>query len=331
MDSQQLIESYIDDVALRLPRSMRNDVGLELRALLTDELAGAAEAAGRPPDAEMTVELLLGFGRPEEVAARYHTPGFVLVEPEHAPLFVRLSLAFVAIQWALTLPAVYLSTKTFAEWWTGWGLGAFWWPGFLITYFAVATWIRRRWPVDHDGFGRPWQHWILWLPVARDWQPVSEQNLLHRQARLLIPLSVFVAVMFCAPASILDFVLPDTIDTSWARYDMSFSRWLLPPIIALIAARIVLFGFAAARERWRLRTEWLRFGLRFAFVALLLWAIFGGDIFASVPVDASFKAWLLIFVLVNVIDMTVRARRELGRVRLPAMLARQDGTAGCGG
>ena len=39
MDTQTVIEDYVNKVAAKLPRKLRNDVGLELRTLLTEQLA----------------------------------------------------------------------------------------------------------------------------------------------------------------------------------------------------------------------------------------------------------------------------------------------------
>lgn len=103
MNAQELIQSYIDDVALRLPRTLRNDVGLELRTLLLDQLEAAASAADRAPDAAMATALLRDFGRPEDVADRYRPRGFTIIEPEQGPVFVKLAAAGMALQWTLTL------------------------------------------------------------------------------------------------------------------------------------------------------------------------------------------------------------------------------------
>ena len=44
---EALIEAYVVDVMRRLPRKQRNDVGFELRALLTESLRGRAADTGR--------------------------------------------------------------------------------------------------------------------------------------------------------------------------------------------------------------------------------------------------------------------------------------------
>jgi len=58
MNANDVIESYVTDVALQLPRRQRNDVAFELRALLNEELQARAEAAGRGVDAAMATEFL---------------------------------------------------------------------------------------------------------------------------------------------------------------------------------------------------------------------------------------------------------------------------------
>src|SRR5262245_49506767 len=169
MNAHAVIDSYINNIAARLPRKLRNDVGVELRTLLIEQLTAAAAASGSAPDEKLAIEVISRFGRPEDVAARYSPRGFEIIEPEHAPTFVKLAAACVAIQWALTLPAVFASRTTIGEWWLGWGFGAFAWVGALVIWFGLATWIRRRTPVDSAHLSRPWTHFIFWLPVAAEW------------------------------------------------------------------------------------------------------------------------------------------------------------------
>jgi len=327
MDAKALIDSYTDDVARRLPRKVRNEVGLELRALLGDQLKAVAEDAGRAPDREMAIEVLTKFGRPDQVAARYGAPrGFNVIEPEHARIFVTLALTCVAIQWAVTLPRVFSSSLTVGEWWLGWGLGALWWVGLLTVWFGVAGWIQRRSPIDPHSFARPWTHFIVWVPM-QDWQP-SLPDLEHAAyagAKVLIPLSALLTIFFISPVGLLDVLLPADVDTSWARYDDDFRRWLLAPLVLLMSARLGLFTLAVVNERWRARIELIRFGLWVVFIGLLLWSAVRWDIFASVMTDLVFKIWLSFFILVNGLQIYAWIRRALARVRVPkGLLRRQD-------
>ena len=99
MNANQLIESYVDDVVRHVDRKRRNDVGVELRTLLTDELQGQAATAERQADLEMAMTLLRRFGRPEDVALRYRRPGFPIIEPADGPAFVRLTAIGMAAVW----------------------------------------------------------------------------------------------------------------------------------------------------------------------------------------------------------------------------------------
>ena len=320
MDSQAIIEDYINKVAAKLPRKLRNDVGLELRTLLTEQLRSAAQDAGRSPDSEMAMDILRHFGRPDEVAARYALRGFQLIEPEYSPVFLTLATICVAIQWAVTLPAVFSSRMTLGDWWLRWGFSAFSWVGFLVLWFGIASWIQRRFPADPSSGIRPWTHWIFWVPFPREWRPGEPEAAEWRAGINAAPLGAILTIFFIAPAWILAHLLPAGTDTSWALYDDRFQRWLLTPLIVLMAVRLVLLAAAALNERRRARTEALRFGLWVCSVALLYWAVFSGRIFAHVITDALFKVWLLIFLFVNTIQILVWIWRAATRVRIPKTL-----------
>jgi hypothetical protein len=321
MDAHVVIDSYINNVAARLPRKLRNDVGMELRTLLTEELAATAAAAGCAPDEKLATEVVRRFGRPEDVAARYSPRGFQIIEPEHAPTFVKLSAACIAIQWALTLPAVFASHTTLDAWWRGWGFGAFAWVGLLVVWFGVATWIRRRSPVDPASLSRPWTHHLFWLPLPADWRPVDRDTFERRAELGALPVGVALTIFFISPAWFLGHLTPAGTDTSWALYDPHFRHSLLPGLLALMIVRLALCAAAATSAELRARLAVIRFALWVCFVGLLYWAVFGWHIFASPMADALLKAWLLIYLLINAIQIVVWTRRAFTRVRVPTTLA----------
>jgi len=136
MNPNDVIETYVVEVMRRIPRKERNDIGLELRALLGEMLAGRAADAGRAPDDAMVLAMLREFGTPAEVAARYTAPGLVIIPSEQTRSFTLATLLGVSLQWALSLPEVFDGRKSAAAWWLSWGLGALWWPGFMATVFS---------------------------------------------------------------------------------------------------------------------------------------------------------------------------------------------------
>ena len=61
-----------------------------------------------------------------------------------------LSLGGVALQWAVSLPLAFADLPgqdrlaLLGRWWVSYGLGAFWWPGFLVVIAMVAAWISQN-------------------------------------------------------------------------------------------------------------------------------------------------------------------------------------------
>ena len=153
MNANDVIESYVNDVALRLPRRHRNDVAFELRTLIDEGLQDQAEASGRAVDAAMATRFLQAFGRPEDVAARYR-PTLTIIDPADGRTFLRATVIGLAIIWCLGLlerlqqpigsGAELLGV--IAQWWLGTVVASLWWPGVLVVYFGLAAWVHRRWP-----------------------------------------------------------------------------------------------------------------------------------------------------------------------------------------
>ncbi len=139
MQHLEILDDYVADVVRRLPAGQRDDVGAELRQLLGESLDARAEERERAPDAALALELLAEFGAPEVVAARYQPVGWTIIPPERTKQFLWLAGLGVAGQWVISLPQA-LMQGTITRWWTSGGLGALWWPGFLVLVAAVTSW-----------------------------------------------------------------------------------------------------------------------------------------------------------------------------------------------
>lgn len=305
MDAQTLIECYVNDVAGRLPGKIRNDVGLELRSLLTEQLTAAGQAKGRTPDQEMAMEVVNHFGQPDEVARRYRPDNLGLIEPEQVTPFLRLVALIVGLQWAFTLPQ--LAHGSFSAWWLSWGLGAFWWVGVLFTVFAMTSWIGRRFPAS-AAVRRP----------AHSWRPstsASTQDLALRPVSGTVNLVLCAALtaFFAAPTRIVEQLLPGPAAGQWAYHD-SFSGYLLLPLLAIIVARLLIFAFVLIRQHSSSAVEMIRSGLWVCFVVLLWWALLRWQIFDNAGLNFGFKGWLVIFLIVNTVQLVVSFTRWLARV-----------------
>jgi len=92
-----LIERYVQEVSRRLPRKQREDVARELRSSLEDSLENRAGVPLEQVDEAQAVELLLEFGRPQDVAASYRTGPDYLIGPALYPSFIRTMKICLAV------------------------------------------------------------------------------------------------------------------------------------------------------------------------------------------------------------------------------------------
>jgi hypothetical protein len=304
MDAEGVIDSYVHDVARRLPRDRRNDVAYELRALLTDELrsraaeeraaeehtagagraaregaAGGGGAAGedsakdedcaagasRDPDAVLALEVVRGFGRPAEIAARYHRP-FTILEPGDTWGFVVAALAGGALAGLLSSPppgeagapgaaAQRSATATLA------------WLGLLVLLFAAKNLVLRRRP---DAFA--------WRP-----RPVRDRNTAGRagNAAIAAALAAFL-VLYLAPGPVVEAVTGGRVAAADLRYTDSFSSPLrMPWLVGLLAVLIGLQLYVVVRGRWRPAVRWARILVTVSTGTQLGWHTRYGSVFEN--------------------------------------------------
>lgn len=317
MDPKAIIESYVGDVVRRLPRRQRNDVGFELRSLLNEELDGRAADSGQPADESMTLELLTAFGRPQEVADRYRPAGFTVIRPADAPRFAWLALGGLVLQWAITLPAALFGPAQADDWayggdtwwgrlsiwWLSWGLGSFWWPGFLITFTLIAAalghrrrdarpWTPRR-AVDRDRANRP--AIILGMALGAAGATVL----------IALPWLGFWAPQL-PPALLEAFVI-----------DPQFLRWRAPWVLLLWAAEFALFLAVLFAGRWSRTTHRIRLILSVGWLGLLTWWLAAGPSFVAEDADSAAKFGLLLIVPIVIVDIVATLRRTAGAIRPP--------------
>jgi len=103
-----LIERYVQEVARRLPRRQRVDVARELRSSLEDSLENRAGAPIEQVEEEQAAELLVEFGRPQQVAASYQTGPNYLIGPALYPSFIKTMKVCLAVVGSLILLSTLL-------------------------------------------------------------------------------------------------------------------------------------------------------------------------------------------------------------------------------
>ena len=302
-----VLESYVGDVVRRLPRRQRRDVAAELHSLLAEELAGRAADSGREADSAMLLDLLGGFGRPDEVADRYRPAGFTIIRPSDAPRFALVSFVGVAVQWVLSLTATFATPSDveplslLGAWWLSWGLGSFWWPGFLVSASIVAAVIgARREP-------------SVWTPrlSTLDRDRVSRLGTVVGLALGVLGISLLIALVSLgsiAPG------LPEPVLAAFT-FDEGFLAWRAPWVLLLWAATYAIMIAVLIAGRWTRRTRVLSLVSNLLWLALLALWVLGGPIFVQAAADSTTKGALLLVAVFVVVDAIGSVRRLVPRAR----------------
>jgi hypothetical protein len=294
MHATEVIETYIDDTVRLLPRHQRYDVATELRTLLNEELHAKAQESGCPPDEDLALSLLRGYGRPNEAAARYK-PAWTIVDRADSASFIRATIIGVGSLLLLSaLTKLRPSPPGTAEDFVTIGIMA--WLGFLVLAFGTKSWIRRRWPAT-----------ALWKPRDRD-----RANRIG--TAVVVPIATFFVVLYGAPTWVLDQVSGGRFDTSWAAYTADFQRLRLPLFIGLMVGLLALLSFVAIQGRWRRLTRCINIGLNMALACLILSFAVDGNIFQSSQVDQIARNVLAVVAVFYVPSVGVQLYSEIGRL-----------------
>jgi hypothetical protein len=297
MNANDVIEAYIDDTVRLLPRHQRNDVAIELRSLLNEELNARTEGSGRSPDQAEALALVRSYGKPNEVAARYH-PAFTIIDPADSWSFMRAAIIGAV---ALLLLSVL---KKFRPDWPGSAddlvkIGILAWLGFLVLAFGAKNWMGRRWPKSG-----------LWVPRNRD-------HVNRIGSFVLVPIASAFVLLYAAPTWVLDQISGGRLDTSWAAYTVDFQRWRLPCFIGLLVGALALQWYAAIQGRWSRHSRRISIALNLALALLCLSFAVEGNIFQSSHVDQIARDVLALVAVVYVPSVGVQIYGEIGRIERP--------------
>lgn len=306
MNANEVIESYVADVAAQLPRKQRNDVAFELRLLLKEELQAKADAAGREADAEMATELARAFGRPADVASRYR-PALTIIDPEDGRSFLRATVIGMAAICGLgllqTLGRPMDSTGqvlgAVGQWLGGTVVGSLWWPGVLVVGFAMAAWSRRR----------SSESAAAWTPRAPDHLPGGRAAMLLG----LIGIVLGIAAML-EPRWILDLfwggrAAPAAYEA--LTYTETFRQRQGPVLLLLVLFNVPMLLIALARGRWPASLQRMQWVLVPLTCAAMLWTVFDGPMMMTERSDRVAKFCLAMITAVSLIDVAVKALRRV--------------------
>jgi hypothetical protein len=294
MDARTVIESYVRDVTQRLRRKDRADVALELRALLTEELA--ARTGGAPADEAMAIELVRGFGAPGEVAARYRPATPLLDAADTRPfLMAAIAGAVVIVTGVAVAPPAAAHPPQATDVTTGAFLG---WLGFLVVVFAARSWARRHWP------------------SVTAWRPRDPNKASRVGSVALVAVIVLGLVCYGSPTWVAAQFTGGPVPGWMARvaYAPDFQATRLPWLLALWVGQGALIGWVAFEGRWRVLTRSIEAGLALAVSLALIWFLAAGPMFETAATDHTAKTWLAPIA----IFMLLYAGWKIGLMRPPA-------------
>ena len=305
MNANDVIEAYVTDVAVQLPRKQRNDVAFELRSLLNEGLQAKAEDAGRGADAAMATELVQAFGRPVDVAARYR-PTLTIIDPADGYKFLRASVIGLVVIWCLGLwmhlrqpiDSGWDLLQAIGQWWGATVIPSLWWPGVLVVGFGVASWVRRRWPQTSE-----------WKPRAGDRIHGSRVAMVMGLAGILCGLFVLVD-----PRWVLDVIwggraAPAAYEA--LTYTDTFRQRQAPCLFVLILLNIPLFITVIVQGRWSAITRRIETGLSLVDCAALAWTVLDGPVFIAPSGDRAVKFFLVLIAAFMLINIGIKLHRSV--------------------
>ncbi len=305
MNANEVIESYVTDVAVQLPRKQRNDVAFELRALINEGLQDKADASGRAADAAMAVEFLNGFGRPAEVAARYR-PTLTLIDPADGHAFLRAAGIGLAIIWIgglfMRLQQPIGSGSDFlsalGQWWGATVIASLWWPGLLVVSFGATSWTRFRWP------------------QASEWKPRAEDRIHGSRATLVLGIVGILCGTFALvdPHWLLDFFWAGRAAPAAYRaltYTDTFLGRQALVLLVLILLNVPLLLAVIAKGRWSALLRRMETGLGLATCAVMAWTVVDGPVFMAPGSDRTVKGFMVLIVAFTLIYDGIKLHRSV--------------------
>ncbi len=296
MTPDEMINGYVAEVVLLLPQRQRADVAWELRDLIGQEVADAAET--RADRAEAVSAVLAGFGRPAEVAAR-HRAAIVLIDPaDTRRLFTLAGGGAVLIYAGAVLGELIEQQRDLPaalDRATPWLFG---WLGVLVTWFAVAAWWRRRRPVP------------AWRP-----RPVPTDRISRPGRTAALVFYVAGTAALADPATMLELVsggraAPEAYAA--LAYDDGFLTVRGPIVLSLLILSLLIQAktiWQGRRLPWNRHTEP---ALGLLMCAVLTWVV-SEPVFVTSVADRTAKEIVAFLILIAVADLAFSLRRD--RVR----------------
>jgi len=316
MDTNEMIDRYVNEVGQRLPRKTRADIELELRSLLLDTIE---ERSDGEPTPKIAAEVLREFGHPEGIAAQYR-PEESLIGPKLFPVYkvvITISLTVIGV--------LHLIGWGFVLWQSSgagfvdevlsfifsFGRSAIINAGIVTLIFAV---IER---VAGDSLELPEKQEGIWDPF--DLPPVQDPD---RISRSELVVGIFFTVAFIAWLNFFPdwFGGADFGGEGSGIYVLVTAEFLalIPWFTASLLLEVLLKTAVLIQGRWNRVTRWLEIGTSI-FSLYVTYRVFSLEEISTVPFfTTGAKAILAIVLLIGVLGIIGKLiRLLLGRPFTP--------------
>lgn len=274
-----LLDNYMHAVGQELPRSNRADIEAEIRSSIEDTLADRSQAAKRPVDEAMTVEVLKEFGSPEKVAAPYRRHDY-LVGPRFFRTFLLVARILLPVMAAFNLAVLVFGTIQSGFTWASFGLdlldaiGNFFNMSFMGLGWAVIVMaiLERTVPESEE---------------KEDFDP-RKLEAVETEAPVR-PAELIVDMVFSIAFIVLFNVYPDKVGLYYiinlADTTVHFVPVLTPAFFQYLpffnmlwGLKIALDAYLLGQRRWETGSRWAQVGLSVLSIVVLFSLLVGEPI-----------------------------------------------------
>lgn len=282
METNELIDRYVNEVGQRLPRKMRDDIKLELSSLVHDALEERAADSGREPTATMAADVLRELGKPEDMAASY-LPERYLIGPHLFPVYklvLTITLAVIGASFLLGMGLTVARGEPAEIGGKLWNIVSGFWTaaltnlGLVTSIFAAMEAVtRQRKDVK-----------VVTLADLEDWDPtklpkVKDPDRLKRGEIIFgIVAGIFAIILFNVFPQWIGVITSTGEDRAvFLLLAPEFSvhiPWLTMLWTADVTLKLVVLG----QGRWQRLTRWLELGLGLFGMAIGYRIVTGGPI-----------------------------------------------------
>ena len=270
----ELIDLYVKEVGSHLPQKAREDIEKEIRSMIMDALDDRSKAEGRPIDDAMVESVLDRLGPPEEMAASYVPPRY-LIGPRLYPHFmttIKIVLAVVlalgaiglgiSLGWKAQLPGNVVKDIGDAA---GGLLGSFWMViGIVVFVFAMLQHFGSDFKAGEKKAWKPRDLYAL-----QDKERLKVGDLVAEAVMCL----VLIVLLNTYPGFLSVFTGTDGIAIV-PEMTVAFTG-VLPWLSVLLALQVGCNFWLIARNRWELGTRLMTMSLSAGSVVLAMGMLLG--------------------------------------------------------